>query len=121
VQEGPILVIDDDPDILSTVVDILELEGYDVAKAANGAEGLAAIESSRPALVLLDMRMPVLNGWDFARILRERSIVVPIVVMTAAHDAGRWAEEIGTRYSLPKPFTINDLLDIVETILSNSG
>jgi CheY-like chemotaxis protein len=85
----PILVIDDDPAILSTVLDILEFEGYPVATAVNGAEGLRCVEQEPPALVLLDMRMPVLDGWGFARTLRERGIILPIVVMTAAQDARR--------------------------------
>ena len=120
-QSGPILVIDDDPDILSTVVDILELEGYAVEKALNGAEGLALLEKSTPAVILLDMRMPVLNGWDFARIVKERGIVVPMVVMTASHDARRWADEVGVPYTLPKPFSISDLLFVVETAMGKGS
>ena len=112
-----VLVIEDDPVILSTVVDILEFEGYRVEKATNGAEGLASIERSRPALVLLDMRMPVMNGWDFARILEERGIKVPILVMTAAQDAKRWAHEIGAEGYVAKPFHLPDLLSAVEALL----
>jgi two-component system, chemotaxis family, chemotaxis protein CheY len=120
-SQGPILVIDDDPDILSTVVAILELEGYQVLKATNGAEGLEAIDKISPSLVLLDMRMPVLNGWDFARIMKERGLAIPIVVMTAAHDAGRWAKEVGAVQTLPKPFGITDLLDVVEFVIGKGS
>src|SRR5438067_881197 len=59
-RKGLVLVIEDDLDILSTVADILEFEGFQVVKAMNGEEGLAALQSAQPALVLLDMRMPVL-------------------------------------------------------------
>jgi CheY-like chemotaxis protein len=112
-HDASILVIDDDPAILDTVSEILEFEGYPVLRAANGAEGLRCVEQSRPALILLDMRMPLLDGWGFARALQERGVAVPIVVMTAAQDARRWALEIGATAHLPKPFDLSDLLDTV--------
>ncbi|HYO49341.1 MAG TPA: response regulator [Chloroflexia bacterium] len=112
---GTILVVDDDPAILSTVADILEFEGYRVEVAANGAEGLRVLERVQPKLVLLDMRMPVLDGWDFARTLRERGIFLPILVMTAAQDARRWAQEIGAAGYVSKPF---DLLDLLAAVAS---
>jgi DNA-binding response OmpR family regulator len=112
--EHPILVIDDDPGILSTVTDILEFEGYSVVQAGNGAEGLALMERVQPSLILLDMRMPVLDGWGFARRLRERGSGPPIVVMTAVQDARRWAQEIGAAGYVAKPFEVDDLLATVE-------
>ncbi len=113
---GPILVVDDDAAILATIGDILESEGYPVAAATNGAEALRAIERERPSLVLLDMRMPVLNGWGFARELRRRGLAVPVLVMTAARDAREWAEEIGADGFLAKPFNLPELLDAVERL-----
>jgi CheY-like chemotaxis protein len=111
--ESAILVVDDDPAILLTISDILRFEGYAVETATNGAEALERIQASRPALVLLDMRMPVLDGWKFSRILRQRGFNLPIVVMTAAQDARRWAREIGAAGVLAKPFDLSDLLDTV--------
>ena len=115
-SQSPILVVDDDPSILTTVCEILDLEGYPVETAANGAEALRAVERSRPSLVLLDMRMPVLDGWGFARALKERGLQLPILVMTAAQNARRWAEEIGADGHLAKPFELPDLLDAVERL-----
>ena len=112
----PILVIDDDQAIRSTVADLLEAEGYTVATAVNGADGLQVLDRVRPALVLLDMRMPVLDGWGFARAVHERGIRVPIVVLTAAHDAYRWAREINAADVVAKPFDLIDLLDTVERL-----
>jgi CheY-like chemotaxis protein len=66
--------------------------------------------------VLLDMRMPILDGWDFASALRERGIILPILVMTAAQDARRWAQEIGAAGYVSKPFELLDLLTAVATI-----
>lgn len=111
---GPILVVDDDYAIRMAVSEILQFEGYSVATAANGAEALEAIERLKPSLVLLDMRMPVLDGWGFARELRARGLRLPILVMTAARSASRWAEEIGAQGYLAKPFDLPDLLKVVE-------
>lgn len=112
----PILVIDDDPSILATVSEILEEEGYSVVTATNGLEGLRAIERLRPAVILLDMRMPVLDGWGFARKLKERGIKLPILVITAAQDAGRWATEVGANGYLAKPFDLLELVTAVEKL-----
>lgn len=112
----PILVIDDDPSILSTVTDILEFEGFPVVTAPNGAEGLRCLAEITPSLVLLDMRMPVLDGWEFAHELRRRGIALPIVVMTAAQDARRWAQEIGANGYLSKPFDLVELIDTVKRL-----
>jgi urea transport system substrate-binding protein len=115
--DGPILVIDDDPAILDTVAEILQFEGYPVITAANGAEGLQYVEQSRPTLVLLDMRMPIMDGWEFARVLKERAITPPIVVMTAAQDARRWAQEIEATAYLAKPFELEELLALIANYL----
>ena len=113
-KRGPVLVVEDDPAILSSVADILEFEGYSVETATDGAQGLSVLERVTPTLILLDMRMPVLNGWDFARIMKERGISVPILVMTAAQDARRWAQEIGADGYIAKPFHILDLIASVQ-------
>lgn len=120
-SECAILVVDDDPAILSTVAEILELEGYPVATAVNGAAALQVVEEEHPSLVLLDMRMPVLDGWGFARALRERELKVPILVMTAAQSAQTWAEQIGADGYLAKPFELPDLLDAVGRFCGTPG
>lgn len=103
--------------ILSAVAEVLEMEGYRVERAKNGAEGLTALERARPSLILLDMRMPVMNGWDFAQAMRQRGLKVTTLVMTAAQDAERWAREIGAEGYVAKPFHIEDLLSTVEQAL----
>ena len=110
----PILVVDDDPEILAMLRDFLEGEGLTVRTAENGAEALEALEELAPALILLDMRMPVLDGWGFAEKFRERQLGYPIVVMTAAESARRWAEEIGATAYIAKPFDVNELLQTIE-------
>jgi CheY-like chemotaxis protein len=110
----PILVVDDDPEILAMLRDFLESEGLAVHTAANGAEALDALDEVMPALILLDMRMPVLDGWAFAERFHERALTYPIVVMTAAESARRWAEEIGATGYIAKPFDVNELLETIE-------
>jgi len=113
-SQARILVVDDDPAILETVSEILQFEGYPVRTATNGAEALEALAKCVPSLVLLDMRMPVLDGWGFARELAARGVEVPIVVMTAAQDARRWAAEIGAEGYVAKPFELAELLAAVD-------
>jgi len=114
-SKRPILVVDDDPTILATVSDALDMEGFSVLTATNGAEALDVIDKiSRPSLVLLDMRMPVLDGWGFMGALRERGLSLSVVVMTAAADARRWGREIGAHGVLAKPFELDELLAAVQ-------
>lgn len=112
--DARVLVVDDDPSILDTVSAILASEGYRVMAANGGVQALAMLETWRPTLVLLDMRMPVMDGWAVARAMREAGSSVPIVVMTAAANAGRWADEIGAAGHLAKPFGLDELLACVE-------
>ncbi|NJN17103.1 MAG: response regulator [Oscillochloris sp.] len=114
-----ILIIDDDPAIRATLTEVLEDEGYSVAAVTNGAEGLSAVEAERPKVILLDMRMPVLDGWGFTKALRSRGISLPILVMTAAQDSQRWSQEIGAAGVLAKPFDLVDLLDVIEQALGD--
>ena len=111
-----VLVVDDEPDIRATVSAMLEIEGYDVAEAANGADALHLVEERAPDIILLDMRMPVLDGWGFAAELRRRGHRTPIVVMTAARDAAHWASEIAAAAFVAKPFGFDDLITAVERV-----
>jgi CheY-like chemotaxis protein len=118
--EPTLLVVDDDPAILSTVSDILSDEGYHVVTATNGAEALEALERVAPQLILLDMRMPVMDGWEFAQALSPQQRTIPLIVMTAAYDARKWAFEIGAANYLAKPFDLLELLAVVERQLSEA-
>jgi CheY-like chemotaxis protein len=112
--EVRVLIVDDEPDIRATVSAMLEIEGYMVSEAANGADALAAVEMNPPDVILLDMRMPVLDGWGFAAEMRRRNHAIPIVVMTAARDAARWAGEVAAAAFVAKPFGYDDLITAVE-------
>ena len=122
-MSGPILVVDDDPIILDTVADALSLEGFAVLTATNGAEALEALarDARPPQLVLLDMRMPVLDGWGFMQAVRARGMRLSVVVMTAAEDARRWAREIGATGVLAKPFELDQLMAAVHRFRITGG
>jgi CheY-like chemotaxis protein len=109
----PVLVVDDDPAIRDAVRDLLEDHGILVETATDGRDALNKVTARPPRLVLLDMRMPVMDGWGFARALREHGIFPPVVVMTAAADARRWAEEIGAIGVVAKPFGVDELIGAV--------
>jgi CheY-like chemotaxis protein len=114
VPERPILVVDDDPTILAAVSEALDMEGFPVLTASNGAEALDVLDRTETSLVLLDMRMPVLDGWGFMRAVRARGLTLTVVVMTAAADARRWGREIGAEGVLAKPFDIDELVRAVQ-------
>lgn len=116
-----VLAVDDDPSILDLMTDILTGEGYRVIPASNGAEALRVLDADRPCVVLLDMRMPTLDGWGFAAGMRDRGLRYPVVVVTAAENARAWAQEIGADAYLSKPFQLRDLLRIVERFCPRPG
>ena len=109
-----ILVVEDDDDIRELVDVVLSSAGYEVHTASNGAAALQVVGRARPDLVLLDMRMPIMDGWEFARRYRARpEPPAPIVVLTAARDAAERAQEIDANGYLGKPFNVQELLTLV--------
>ena len=114
-MSGDVLIVDDDQDMLETIAMVLRAEGYETRHASNGREALDAVDRSLPGLILLDMLMPVMNGWECAHELRERyGRGLPIIVVTAAEHAKapRWIE-VGADGVLAKPFDIGELRRVV--------
>jgi CheY-like chemotaxis protein len=109
-----VLVVDDNADLVEVMALMLADAGYSVRSARNGKEALEAVSERMPDLVLLDMLMPVMDGWQCARELRARyGRAVPIVVVTAAEHARASAAEIGADDVLSKPFDLSQLLKLV--------
>jgi two-component system response regulator PrrA len=109
-----ILVVDDDPHIRSVILDVLADEGFVVASAADGRDALAQIAAAAPALVLLDLQMPVLSGWDVLRALRASQARVPVVLMSAGVRVREEAARLQAAGYLAKPFALDDLVAVVE-------
>jgi len=116
-----IMVVDDEPDILFTVEEMLKSNGYEVIKAVDGKDCLNKLSEVIPDLVLLDIMMPEINGWDVAAKIKENPkwSDIPIVFLTVKGDTmsigmgGIVAEDYIT-----KPFDIVDLKNRVERILN---
>jgi CheY-like chemotaxis protein len=111
---GDVLVVDDDVDMLEVIELVLHEAGYTTRTALNGQQALDAVSNGMPALIVLDMLMPVMNGWQFAREFRTRyGREVPIVVATAAEHVNSRGDAIDASDVLPKPFEVSDLLRLV--------
>jgi CheY-like chemotaxis protein len=108
----PILVVDDDVAIQEFVGRALKAEGYQFVLASNGAEALEAVEIHQPSLILLDMRMPVLDGWGFLKVYCEQSEPRAPVIAFSAHVTGD-APLLCASELLPKPFDLDKLFDLI--------
>ena len=116
-----VLVVEDDQDMADALLQLLDLWGFRARHAEHGKAALDAVASQMPAVVLLDMLMPVMDGWQCARELRARyGESLPIVVVTAAEHVRERAEEIGADEVLPKPFEMRHLRKVVERYASAS-
>lgn len=120
-----ILVVEDDESIRELVSEVLRDDGYQVREARNGLEALKQVSSSRPDLIVLDLMMPVMDGWQFVEACRHEPQCgeVPIVVTSASHDLPHTAErlrELGVRTCLAKPFDVDGLLALVERYAPSS-
>jgi CheY-like chemotaxis protein len=111
-----VLVVDDEPGIRAVLVELLTDEGYSVVVAQDGAEALRRISDALPDVVLLDLNMPKLNGWEVVERLRALAITLPIVIMTAGQSAAIEAARLGAAAALPKPFAIDDVLTTVKRL-----
>ena len=113
-ETRPILVVDDDASIRDLIAMALVGQGYEVEAAPHGAAALEIVGHTQPSMILLDMRMPVMDGWEFARVYRgQPGPHAPIIVLTAARDAGQRAAEISADGFLGKPFDLDDLFVVV--------
>lgn len=108
-----VLLVEDDPDVRSTLAGFLEQEGYEVRTAENGREGLDQLEHEKPGLVLLDLMMPVMNGWEFLEEKNHKPQVsrVPVLVISAVPGNPHIPGALGF---LKKPVDLDRLMDFVE-------
>ena len=117
-----ILVVDDNEDIRTSVSQILEVHGYEVTGAENGIECLKLLEHMLPDLVILDIMMPGMSGWDVAARIKEHEKwhMVPIVFLTAkGDDMSMGLGGLTSEDYIVKPFDVGKLLECVDHILKN--
>lgn len=118
-----VLIVEDFDDTRELYRELLEHEGYEVTEARDGGEGLALAREGLPDLIVLDLSMPVLSGWEVARILREEpgTSAIPIIACTAhvhrpEHDRARAA---GCMAVLVKPVPLPLLVQLVRESIGN--
>ena len=121
-KAGPtVLVVDDDPGVRQVVRLSLELEGYMVKEAGGAEEGLAAVEDEAPDLILLDVMMPQVDGWEMLRRIQERHGAgsIPIVMFSGKVDAQTAAQATarGAQGFVGKPFDPQQLVDQAKQII----
>jgi len=124
-SNGRILVVEDQPDVQLTMRLSLEMEGYEVALASTADEAVTALEGSTPDLVLLDITLPRVSGWELLERLRadQRFATLPIVVVSALPGEGiaRRAADLGANGFLAKPFDVVELGAAVQRALATDG
>lgn len=120
-----ILVVDDDLGTRLCVGDYLEISGYSVIKAENGQQALDLLEKSRPHLMITDIAMPEIDGYDLVRQVRSRPIfrLLPVIFLTAHTSTEERIKgyNLGCDIYLPKPFELPELGAIVRSLLERSA
>lgn len=118
--EAPlILVVDDQMGVRRLIQEVFREVGYRVATAVHGQEAMALCSVELPALVLLDMKMPVMDGIETLRTLRNLYSDLPVIIMTAVGDGDRVTEVMGygARNCISKPFDVFELRQLVQKVL----
>ena len=111
-----VMIVEDDADIRSYLAEILEDEGYEVARAADGAEALDRLRANTPpSAILLDLMMPVMDGWQFRReLLKDPALAaIPVIVLSGVVDPQREAALLGAAGYVDKPFKLPQLLNLL--------
>lgn len=110
-----ILVVEDEPDTLLALKDRLEMEGYRVVTAVDGMEALEVLPEARPALILMDVMMPRMNGYQLCRKIKSREewSRIPVILVTAkSQESDRyWGKESGCDDYVTKPFEMDDVIE----------
>lgn len=116
-----ILIVDDDSNMRELLENRLKSNGYDVVEASNGVGAFVQAIDERPDLILLDVNMPVMDGYKFVQTIRWREQFkdIPIVVVSGRMNTRGMFEEMGISHFLSKPFQSKDLLDMVEESMKN--
>ena len=120
-RSAVVLIVDDEPDLRQLTADLLIGHGFDVVIAKHGREALERLGEHRPDLVLLDLNMPVMDGWQFraaqARLVEFHLADIPVLILTGADGAPQHAATLHAVGLIEKPFDPDQLLDAVRTAL----
>jgi two-component system OmpR family response regulator len=122
-EQVRVLVVDDEPNIVDVISMALRFEGFDVASASTGADAIASVAAKRPQLLVLDVMLPDIDGFEVARRLASAREAVPIIFLTArdsTEDVVRGLSIGGDDY-VTKPFSLEELIARIRTILRRTG
>jgi len=114
-----VLVVDDDPEIADTMAEVLDFEGYLVAIARDGVQAMDRIPKFVPDVILLDLMMPLMTGFEVLERLREQRNTTPVVVVSA--NQGYEASDLNVAGKVRKPFGLTQLLDAVTAALQSGA
>jgi len=124
-SKGRLLLVDDEHDFIDVIATRLEAKGYDIIKAFDGKKGLEKAHTEKPDLVILDVMMPELNGYDVCRKLKVDSKFsnIPIILLTAKFQPSDidFGKEMGADAYLTKPVELDVLTERVEELLKKKG
>lgn len=121
VNAGPVHLVDDDAHVRVTLARLLRSGGYTVEEYRSGEELLASTSSLKSGCILLDIRMPGQDGFAVRRALAERSVALPIVMMTGSGDLTVLALKAGAADFMQKPFGRGELLSVLERLSAETG
>jgi CheY-like chemotaxis protein len=115
-----VLVVEDDESIRRVISDVLEEHGFQVIGAANGSEAMRRLTRTRPDVVVLDLLMPVMHGWDFMESYSAQTggESIPIVVVSVNPALPRSFNRLGVRSIVAKPFDVDELVESVDRALA---
>jgi two-component system, chemotaxis family, chemotaxis protein CheY len=122
-RTGRVLVVEDDELLREALAEVLTDDGHDVRTATNGADALGELEAWEPQLIVLDLMMPVMDGFAFRDEQRRRDLRtdVPVLVLSAVRDLDAAADRIAAAACLAKPFRLEEVLASVSTLLDGSA
>jgi DNA-binding response OmpR family regulator len=120
-EHPTILIADDDDDVRESLIDIIHTAGWHAVAARDGEEALSQVRAAEPHAVVIDYRMPGMNGAEVIRTLREQQVQIPVILITAAGEIEELAREAGVRCYLCKPFGIDELIAILRRALWEGG
>ncbi len=116
-----VLVIDDDDDVCEVLREALTDEGYAVATVPHGAAALELVKHHQPAVIILDLRMPIMDGWSFAE--QYRRLAEPaasLILLSALKDLEESSKRIGASAFIRKPFELDDVVAQIERCIAAS-
>ncbi len=115
IMNASLMVVDDDPDIRMTLWQVLTEEGFDVVTASNGFEALERVAQREPAIIVLDLLMPTLDGWGVLSLLKAARAHIPVIVLSA-HPNVRSEPPAGATCCVEKPVSMERLLLLIQAI-----